>query len=79
MSEIARLGRLSEEKRRLWPCCSRLANWQAQWHGLAERELFRMRLESGELSAARLPGRLGKIILEAMPGKFQPRFWRGRK
>jgi hypothetical protein len=48
-------------------------------HELAERELFRMRLEPMELAAARLPGKLCKIILKAMPKKLQQRFWRGRK
>jgi hypothetical protein len=32
-----------------------------------------------ELAAARLPGKLGKIILEAAPGKLQQCYWRGRK
>ena len=79
MSEIAMLGRLSEGERRLWPCRSGLDNWQVQWHELAERELFWMQLEPTELAAARLPGKLGKINLEAAPGKLQQRFWRERK
>jgi hypothetical protein len=56
-----------------------LDNRQVQWHELAERELFWMRLAPMELAAALLPGKLGKIILEAMPGKLQRRFGRGRK
>jgi hypothetical protein len=56
-----------------------LDNRQVQWHELAERGLFWMRLAPMELAAALLPGKLGKIILEAMPGKLQRRFGRGRK
>jgi hypothetical protein len=56
-----------------------LDNWQAQWHELAERELFRLRPAPMEPAAAQLPGKSGKIQLEAAPGKLQQRFWRERK